>query len=291
MPTPLSLEDFLVATAEEVASVAPKTIMFAAGGTRREAVLNGVSIQDPQAYAEFGVRQFTDTAERLFKLGVKHIFAVTVHSKQLNESGAYRDYVIKMTIDGLGNLALPYYKRLGCRVRLVGHEEVPELVPLADILRAQTDGASTHTIWWLATASSSSVWERTREAMQGASSQTEAIRRYFGEAVPPADIFLSFGKFFISPEILPPLLIGDETHCYFYQRPGYYLSEAELRTVFYDYAYARHTWMPDKTPRYAEVEGQRDLWEGGEILGLGQRVGSFWYPRVPEPATTNESRG
>ncbi len=33
--------------------------------------------------------------------------------------------------------------------------------------------------------------------------------------------------------------------------------------------------------RYAEVPGQRDAWERNQILGLGQRLGSFWYPEEP----------
>jgi hypothetical protein len=77
---------------------------------------------------------------------------------------------------------------------------------------------------------------------------------------------------------MPLPLFGGDTHCYFYQRPGYALSEEEIRTIIYDYAFQRRTWVSDKSGRYAGVEAQRHVWDRGLILGLGRRVGNFWYP-------------
>ena len=282
-----SLAEFLAAPASIVAQVTPPTVMFAAGGTRRDAVLQGIPVDRfSEELAAFSIRRFCETAARFFNLGVRHLFALTVHSKQLQESGPYRDYIIHGTELTVGTLGYPLYKELGCRVRLVGHEEVPELAALAAQLDAETGQQGPNTIWWMATQSNASVWQRTIAASQGATSHAEVIRRYFGEDVPPAGLFISFGKPFFSPEIMPLPLIGDETHSYFYQRPGYDLSDSEIRTILYDYAYLRHTWLSDKSQRYAEVVGQRQMWEQNPVLGLGQRVGSFWYPSfVPLPSS------
>jgi hypothetical protein len=274
----ISLAEFLHADRATVAPVAPQTVMFAAGGTRRDAVLSGVSLEAPDQLAAFSMRQFYDTAGRFFALGVRHIFALTVHSKQLYETGAYRDYVVAGTRLAVGELSYPYYTALGCRAKFIGAEDVPELAGLAEEMEARTGQNGPATVWWLATASNDAVWQRTIAAAQGARTRAEMVRNYLGEDVPPAELFISFGKPFFSPEIMPLVLIGGEAHCYFYQRPGYILTDEEIRTILYDYAYLRKTWMPDKMARYAEVPGQREAWERNQILGLGQRLGSFWYP-------------
>ena len=274
----ISLDEFLHADREIVARVTPQTVMFAAGGTRRDAVLNGVSLETPGELAAFSMRQFYDTAERFFALGVRHIFALTVHSKQLYETGTYRDYVVGGTRLAIGELSYPYYAALGCRAKFIGAEDVPELAGLAEEMEARTGQNGPATVWWLATGSNDAVWQRTIAAAQGAQSRAEMVRNYLGEDVPPAELFISFGKPFFSPEIMPLALIGGETHCYFYQRPGYILTNEEIRTILYDYAYLRKTWTPDKMARYIEVPGQHEAWERNPILGLGQRLGSFWYP-------------
>ncbi|QDF07567.1 hypothetical protein BHS04_30845 [Myxococcus xanthus] len=76
---------------------------------------------------------------------------------------------------------------------------------------------------------------------------------------------------------LPPLLQGP-MDCYFTQRPGYRLTERELRTVLYDHAYLRRTWRADKTGRAEEAISHRRAWEEGPMVGLGIRLGPFWYP-------------
>jgi hypothetical protein len=280
----LTLSEFLHAAPAVVAGVTPPTVMFAAGGTRRDAILNGVSLETPRDLAAFSMQQFAETAGRLFALGVQHIFVLTVHSKQLRETGAYRNYVIEGTRMAIGELSYAYYEALGCRARLVGVDDVPELADLAEELKSKTENNGPATVWWLATESNQSVWRRTIAAAQGATTHAEVIQRYLGEDVPPAGLFISFGKPFFSPEIMPLVLIGEETHCYFYQRPGYILTEEEIRTIIYDYAYTRHTWLPDKMARYDEVPGQREAWSRNPILGIGQRLGSFWYPRTPHAA-------
>jgi hypothetical protein len=279
--TPPSLEEFLAGAVEDIAPLVPRTLVLNAGGTRREALLNGVAVDAPHTYAEFSLARFADLAETIFGLGVEHLFAVTIISKRLDEAGGHRDHLTKATVEWVGHRSLPHYRRLGCRVRLVGHEDVPGLAPLARLLEVETSTARSPTIWWLTSPSPHAVWRRTHAALRNASSVAEAVRVYFGEDVPPAGIYLCFGKFLISPEFLPPLLMTDETHCYFYQAPGYGVTERQLREVIYDYAYTRRTGDQDKAARYPGVVDQREVWETGPVLGVGRRVGGFWFPHLP----------
>jgi hypothetical protein len=78
-------------------------------------------------------------------------------------------------------------------------------------------------------------------------------------------------------ELIPPLLVG-QVQGYWSQQPGYSLTEAQLRTIFYDYAYLRPTWREEKLERAREALVHRQAWEEGPILGLGMRLGPFWYP-------------
>lgn len=276
------LTTFLTAPEETVAAVAPATVMFAAGGTRRDAVLHGLAVDRySAALAHFSIQRFTDTAGRFFRLGVKNFIAITIRSSQLEERGPYRDFIIAGARETIGRLGYPLYRQLGCRVRLLGYEEIPELAELAAEMDAETGQNGPHTIWWLITRSNTAAWQQVLTAAQGAHDFATVSQRIFGCPVPPVELFVSFGKPFVSPEIMPLALFGTDTHCYFYQRPGYYLSEVEVRSIIYDFAYLRQTWVADKTSRYSDVPDQRHIWLRSHILGLGQRIGPFWYPAVP----------
>ncbi|NTV64176.1 MAG: hypothetical protein HGA65_11650 [Oscillochloris sp.] len=278
-PPQPDLENFLHAPATDVAAIAPATVMFAAGGTRRDAVLNGHDVSHFNLpLADFSIRRMTETAGNFFKLGLRNVVSMAVRTTQLAETGPYRDYIIEGTIKTLGELALPYYRQLGCRVRLLCHDDIPEFAALADLLDTSTADAGPHTIWWIVARSNEQTWQRMIAAAQGASSFAEVSQRYLGATIPPVSLFISFGKLFVSPELIPLPLFGEDVHCYFYQRPGYSLSEQEIRSIIYDYAYQRKTWVSDKSGRYAGLESQRHIWNNGPILGLGRRVGGFWYP-------------
>ena len=113
--------------------------------------------------------------------------------------------------------------------------------------------------------------------------RADLIRAIYGEDIPPATMFLGFGKPIITQVSAPPLLVG-EMQCYWSQRPGFSIDERMLRRIFYDYACLRRTWTGnDRSGRYTELTAQREDWETEAVLGVGQRLGSFWYPE-PFPA-------
>ena len=91
-------------------------------------------------------------------------------------------------------------------------------------------------------------------------------------------IYLGTVKPLLSVLQLPPLLVTSEVQCYWSLRPGYSLDEKQLRSILYDYAFTRQTWQENKTGRAQQALVQRDIWERGDILGLGKRLGPFWYP-------------
>jgi hypothetical protein len=285
-----SLATFLDAPAERVASIAPATVIFAPGGTRRSAVLAGISPQSDE-YASWTRERMVKCSELFFKLGVHHLFMSVMRPPQLAEVGRYRDRLLDWLDWGLaGPEALADYARLGWRVRLLGADELGQLGTAAERLRQAMPGTTTPTLWYYVVPEAESPWKWVRDALHRTEGNTssDVIRALYGEELPLATLYLAFGKPMFVPDLLPPLLSGD-VQCYWTQRPGYTLDERTLRQIIYDYAYLRPTWTRDKSSRYADVEANRSLWQQSPVLGLGRRVGAFWYPITEqESARTTE---
>jgi hypothetical protein len=279
--SPPTREAFLAAPVEQVAQVAPATMIFAPGGTRRRAALAGISPQS-EAYAGWSRAQMIECCARWFEHGVQHLFMNVLRPAQLAETGYYRERVLGWLAEGLaGTGPLADYARQGWRVRLLGAELLPELRQAAERLSAATAAAQGPTLWFFVVPTADTPWQWLRSALDGTSTPTtsEMIQRLYGEAVPLATLLVGFGKPLLSPDLVPPLLAG-ELQCYWTQRPGYDIDAHTMREIIYDYAYLRTTWVPDKSARYDDIAAQRSIWEQRRVLGLGRRVGSFWYPQA-----------
>ncbi len=274
----LSLEKFLAATVEEVAQVAPATLIYATGGTRRAAALAGFSLSDH--YAEWSLLQMLESFTLIFRYGVQHLIAPAGRPQIFAERGLYRDRVFQWLRSGLtGHKTLDFYRAANWRVRLVvAGDRIPELVDIADTLDEATSAATGPNLWFFTMLDYEQLWSWIGRAfISGARTRAEAVRILFGADIPPANLLLSFGKPLVALDHLPPLLFK-EIQCYWTQRPGYSLTEREFRTILYDYAYLRSTWRQDKTGRAEEALVHRAAWENGPTIGLGTHLGPFWYP-------------
>jgi hypothetical protein len=221
-----------------------------------------------------------DCFAQLFQLGVRHLFTSMLRPGQLEETGRYRQRLLSWLDWGLaGPEALEDYRRHGWRVRLCGAEGVPELCGAVERLRAATPPAWRQTLWLYVAPAPGALWAQMLAAAHAAQvrSQADLIRAMFGEAIPPAEIYIGFGKPIFTHDIVPLALLG-EAQCYWMQRPGYEIDEDMVRRIVYDTVYRRRTWREDKSARYDGIEASRELWESRQIIGVGQRVGGFWYP-------------
>jgi hypothetical protein len=257
-------------------------MFLAPGGTRREAVLAGISPQSEE-YPSWSRERMIMCADLLFRLGVRHLFLTVLRFPQLDEVGRYRERLIDWLDESIaGSAALADYARHGWRVRLAGHESVPDLQPTSERLFAATPANWRHTLWIYVNGAPDAHWASVLDATHrtGARTRTEIVRALYGEDIPLGTLCLSYGKPFLAADILP-LAVAGEVQCYWTQRPGFMIDDQLIRQIFYDYAYTRRTWQQDKSARYADVLDQHSLWEAPRILGLGQRVGGFWYP-VPD---------
>lgn len=287
-----TLVEFLSTPIEEVARVAPATMIYGVGGTRRSAVMAGISSESDE-YMRWSRERMIECLDILFRHGVHHIFTPGLLPSNFNEVGRYRERLIEWVDWGLaGPEALADYERLGWRVRLIGAEGVPELNVTTERLRQATPQQRGHTLWWHVTADAELPWRSLLAAVHESQARTreEAIRAFYGEDVPLATLFLSVGRPLVSPALLPPLLLG-LVECYWAQKPGFSLTEREWRSILYDFAYLRSTWRQDKSGRAEQALTYREVWEQAPTIGLGQRVGPHWYPApIAPPSFRNEEK-
>lgn len=282
---PPSPQEFATATVEEVAQVTPTTMIYATGGTRRAVALHGLSLSDD--YEQWTRIQMLESLKLIFRFGVQHLIAPAGRPQIFAERGLYRDRVFQWFRSGLtGPESLDFYRSANWRVRLVvAGDAIPELTDIAATLEQATSTATGPNLWFLTTPDYGQIWSWIGKAFaSGASTRSEAVRVLFGADIPPATLLLSFGKPLVALDHLPPLLF-EEIQCYWTQRPGYSLTEPQLRTIFYDYAYLRPTWRQDKTGRAEESLAHRAAWEHGPTIGLGMHLGPFWYPAPIYPPT------
>jgi hypothetical protein len=274
--SPPSLEDFLAAPAATVAGAAPQTKIYSAGGTPPSPAHAGVPLSDD--YARFLGPRVLAVSDLIFRLGVRHLIAPVGRPQIFAEAGRYRrDFFRWVALALAQDDTLERYRVANWRVRLVtGGEPPDELARVAKLLEAATRSCTGPRLWFFTTISYDVLWRWILSA--GCTTRADAVARLFGEPIPPATVLVSFGKPLVALDHLPPILF-EETQCYWTQRPGYSLTEHELRSIFYDRAFLRTTWRRDKTGREQEALEQRRAWEEGPLIGLGRKLGSFWYPR------------
>ena len=279
----ISLSEFLELS--DVSSFTPETVIYAAGGTRRSAVLAGVNGNGSE-YALWSFLELLAAMAVIFADGTRHIITHAVIPPQFQESTPkYREHLYQWIKDIFGGKqAITEYQKRGWNVGLLlfGDEELRANLADADrVLRFATyDDQNTKNLWLTFTASYDDLWTSLLEMILARKpvDRLDAIRNLCGAEIPPATLFLGYGKISISPATIHPLLMGDNMASYWKQRPGYSLTPKEWRRLLYDYAVTRKTWMQDKTGRAEKVIKYAEEFEDAHIVGIGKRIGPFWFP-------------
>jgi hypothetical protein len=116
-----------------------------------------------------------------------------------------------------------------------------------------------------------------------ATTYAEMVTAFYGERVPPVDLFIGFGKP-TAGYLMPPLL-GERAHYYWTTNPSYDLSGDDIDRILDDATAGRATWRADKQERYRALdpEALRDYYAHRYILGVGEQRQGFWYP-LPAPS-------
>lgn len=285
-----TLAEFLAEPLEVVRKVAPATMILGTGGTRRRAVLLGLSSQGDD-YVQWTQQQMMACYELIFQHGVQHLIATMLVSSHNEETTpGYREKIVEWTKWAtLGAEALAVYARFGWRIRLIGGESWAELAPVDQQLAEATAHNSGPTLWYSVASKPEKSWARMLEMAirEKITDRAELVAALYGEKIPPATLYLGSGKPQVEDSQIPPLLVG-KLECYWRQHLGYDLDAETLRTILYDYAYIRPTWQADKTGRAEQVAAHAHAWQKPPVIGIGQRLGPFWYPAPIDPVSGDE---
>ncbi|MBX3014861.1 MAG: hypothetical protein KF832_25295 [Caldilineaceae bacterium] len=274
-----TLAEFLAAPQVEVAKMAPPSVAYGAGGTRRAAVFAGIEPWSSE-FMIWAHERMLDSQALLFQYGVQHVFSPLIVPNNVKEVHRHRDQLFRQIEPVLAHpAALARYRALGIRVRLLGGEQVPAVQATAEKLDALTAANGKQTLYWTVVLEPNDPWTQIFAAVHATNARTraEAIRALYGEDIPLITLYLNHGKPEFSFNTLPPLLLG-QAQCYWNQRPGSQLDESLLRTIFYDYAYLRTTFQADKLTRARAALAHQQQWVSAPMLGLGMRLGPFWHP-------------
>lgn len=113
-----------------------------------------------------------------------------------------------------------------------------------------------------------------------APNRQEILEAYYGEYIPPVDIYIGSDR--PSAFDMPLIATGSED-LYFTVSPSPYLDADTLRAILYDHLYART--VDDRSydtlaPRDWQVMDEFYTDNRGAVLGLGRKhsSGCFWYP-------------
>lgn len=291
---------FMSLSSAEVAQIVrasgPKVCVFPINGTRRWFILEHGQQPGSDSFAAYVARteaRHLELYRLIFDHGIDHLLT-PVFGPDLLERGA--EY-LEMAAQGLAELCqkpsvLSFYDEYDVRVRFYGdHRKYFGPTPYAylselfDDLAARTAHHQRSKLYFGVFAND--AVETTGElAIQyylehgKAPDKRTLVELYYGEYVPPVNIFIGFDKF--AAFDMPLITTGTED-LYFTVSPSLYLNEAGLRAILYDHLFSRRDSEPDYgiLPE-SEWLAMRNFYQSniGSTCGIGvkRKEAGYWYP-------------
>ena len=297
----IPLERFLELPTQEVAELVKatgqKVVVFPVNGTRRWFMLeHGQETEDDflEAYMDASIKNHIELCSMLFDHGA-HTIIAPVFGRELMLRGD--EYTKRVGMDGLVRTATdPNYRKFfdehDVKVRfygdyydvLTGTEFEGVLGSMYEAMEATKDNTSFRLFFGvfadeaIETISRLSVEHYlTHNAIPDKNS---LIRKYYGEELPDASIFIGFDKFSVFDF---PLLSNGNEDLYYSLSPSPYMTEHQLRTILYDHIYTRRVPEPDYTKLdQDELDWLRDYYHNNKdrVLGVGKLKFNIWFPET-----------
>jgi tuberculosinol/isotuberculosinol synthase len=295
-------ERFLSLPSSEIArslgQMLPKVCAFPINGTRRWFMLE----QPTGDYLDVMCRTHINLYRMFFDHGIDTLLTPAFGPDLIERGSDYTQIAIK----GLARLAnhqdfLNFYDEYDVRVRCYGDyrkfftgTDFEYLCDLFDEVSETTQNHQKHRLFYgvcaqdaVQTTAELSIHHYLKNGR--VPDKNKLIELYYGEYVPPLDIFIGFDKFCTFDT---PLITTGNEDLYFTVSPSLYFTETQLREILYDHLYTRTSKETD----YSEMT--REDWDvmrrfydtnRGKTLGIGakQARGEFWYP-LPQVTLPDE---
>lgn len=297
----IPFEDFLRLPTGKVAALVKttghKVCVFPVNGTRRWFMLEHaekITGDFFSAYMDVSIQNHIELCAMMFDHGIETILA-PVFGRELMQRGD--EYTQRVGIDGLVRTATDeryrnFFERRAVKVRFYGdYRDVLAGTPYEYALQSMyevTEATKTHSKHRLffgvfADEVTETVARLSVEHFlaEGAIPEKSAlVRKYYGEDIPPASMFIGFDKF--SAFDMPLLSTGEED-LYFSVSPSPYMTVRQLRAILYDHLYVRR--VPE--PEYSKLPAQELDWlrtyyrkHQDRAFGVGRLKFNLWLPEA-----------
>lgn len=297
----IPLERFLQLSAEEVAALVrgtgQKVCVFPVNGTRRWFMLEHADkIGDDffSAYMDESIRNHVELCSMFFDHGIRTILA-PVFGRELMRRGD--EYTRRVGMDGLVRTATDehyreFFARYDVKVRFYGdYRDVLTGTPYEYALKSiyevtEATRKNSHYQLFFGVFADEAFETIARLSVEHFLAQgvvpdkQTLIRKYYGEDLPPASLFIGFDKF--SAFDMPLLSTGEED-LYFAVSPSPYMTERQLRTILYDHIFLRRVPEPDYTAlSHDELDWLRGYYRScrDQVLGAGSLKFGLWLPQT-----------
>ncbi|WP_420628840.1 hypothetical protein [Candidatus Leptofilum sp.] len=289
----LNLE--MAEVAQIVQSRGLRVCAFIFNGTRRWFILEHAQPEEDfaLAYLEATSKRLVELSQLLFDHGIQTLLLPAFNPQLMARGERY----VKMMGEGLSQLTshprfLDFYEAYDVRVRFYGeHRQCLANTPYAhlseqfDQVTARTLAHTKHQLLFGicahdATETLAALAVRYYQEHGKIPDKQALVEMYYGEYIPPANLFIGSGKLHASD--MPLMTVGKE-QLYFCVAPAFYLDQVQLRTIFYDYLYARTA----KRVNYEALQPEdwmalRQFFQAnqGKTLGVGARNKEWdmWHP-------------
>jgi tuberculosinol/isotuberculosinol synthase len=297
----ITLERFLQLATPEVAALVratgSKVCVFPVNGTRRWFMLEHADKINGDffpAYMDHSIKNHIELCTMLFDHGIETILT-PVFGRELMRRGD--EYTKRVGIEGLVRTASDehfraFFERYKVKVRFYGdYRDVLTSTPYEYALQSihnVMDATKNHNRYRLffgvfADESTETIARLSVEhyLAEGAiPDRTTLVRKYYGDDLPPASLFIGFDKFAVFD--MPLLHTGGED-LYFSVSPSPYMSVHQLRSILYDHLYVRRTPEPDYTKlEPAELDQIRTYYRANKdhAFGVGKLDFDLWFPEI-----------
>ena len=300
----MDLDTFLTLPLTETAQIVQtrglQVCVFIFNGSRRWFILEHAQPEEDFAFAYFEStsKRLIELCQLLFDHGI-HTLLLPTFNPQLMARG---ERYVKMMGEGLSQLTshprfLDFYEAYDVRVRFYGeHKQCLSNTPYAylseqfDQITSRTLTHNKHRLFFGvcahdATETLAALAVHYYQEHGKIPDKRALVEMYYGEYIPPANLFVGSGKLHASDM---PLMSSSKEQLYFSVAPAFYLDQVQLRTIFYDYLYARTAKKSDYEAMQPEDwMALRQFFQAnqGKTLGVGVRniEWDMWHP-IPQVA-------
>lgn len=273
-----------------------QTCVFPINGTRRWFMLEHMP-ESPKdfwpAYMDIAGKRHAELYRMVFEQGITYLLTPIFGLDILDRDTGYMN---EMALPGLERLVnhpdfLDFYDSCEVRVRFYGEYRrylKPELADLLDSITERTRRHSKRYLFYgmFANDATDRVAQLSIDyhSKHGkAPDKPWLIEQYYGEPVPPVNLFIGFGKF---ASFDMPLVATGFEDLYFTVSPTPYLTEEALRDILYDHIYSRQGEEEDYLALTEADRGNMRAYYQAmsrKTFGTGEKHErwQFWVPEIP----------